>query len=131
MERDLWGPLIPSKGPLPFSQPLFGQRNRPALLKSSDWSPCSAEPGFAPLEAICAPPLSSVVALPSVLRAIIAQSGMRNIKLTIAYDGAAFHGWQVQPGLATVQGALNEAARQRPCARAGGALQDALRASGR
>jgi tRNA pseudouridine38-40 synthase len=37
---------------------------------------------------------------------------MRNIKLTIAYDGAAFHGWQVQPGLATVQGALNQAARQ-------------------
>lgn len=37
---------------------------------------------------------------------------MRNIKLTIAYDGAQFHGWQVQPGLATVQGTLNDAARQ-------------------
>ena len=37
---------------------------------------------------------------------------MRNIKLTIAYDGAQFHGWQVQPGLATIQGALNDAVRQ-------------------
>jgi tRNA pseudouridine38-40 synthase len=35
---------------------------------------------------------------------------MRNIKLTIAYDGADFHGWQFQPGLPTIQGALNDAA---------------------
>jgi tRNA pseudouridine38-40 synthase len=33
---------------------------------------------------------------------------MRNIKLTIAYDGADFHGWQYQPGIATIQGALND-----------------------
>ncbi len=31
---------------------------------------------------------------------------MRNFKLTLAYDGAEFHGWQVQPNLATVQGTL-------------------------
>jgi tRNA pseudouridine38-40 synthase len=37
---------------------------------------------------------------------------MRNIKLTIAYDGAAFHGWQLQPGLPTIQGAISDAARQ-------------------
>jgi tRNA pseudouridine38-40 synthase len=37
---------------------------------------------------------------------------MRNIKLTIAYDGANFHGWQVQPEVATIQGALNAAASQ-------------------
>ena len=30
----------------------------------------------------------------------------RNLKLTLAYDGAEFHGWQVQPGLRTVQGTL-------------------------
>ncbi|MBV8206978.1 MAG: tRNA pseudouridine(38-40) synthase TruA [Acidobacteria bacterium] len=34
---------------------------------------------------------------------------MRNLKLTLAYDGADFHGWQVQPGRATIQGALAEA----------------------
>jgi tRNA pseudouridine38-40 synthase len=37
---------------------------------------------------------------------------MKNIKLTIAYDGADFHGWQFQPGVATIQGAINEAARK-------------------
>ena len=30
----------------------------------------------------------------------------RNFKLTLAYDGSQFHGWQVQPGLRTVQGTL-------------------------
>jgi tRNA pseudouridine38-40 synthase len=37
---------------------------------------------------------------------------MRNIKITIAYDGSSFHGWQFQPGLPTIQGALNEAASE-------------------
>ena len=35
---------------------------------------------------------------------------MRNIKITLAYDGADFHGWQQQPGVPTIQGALNDAA---------------------
>lgn len=31
---------------------------------------------------------------------------MRRIKLTLVYDGTVFHGWQVQPGRATIQGTL-------------------------
>jgi tRNA pseudouridine38-40 synthase len=32
----------------------------------------------------------------------------RTLKITLAYDGSEFHGWQVQPGLPTVQGTLAE-----------------------
>jgi len=37
---------------------------------------------------------------------------MRNVKFTIAYDGTDFHGWQVQPGLPTIQAALADALRR-------------------
>jgi tRNA pseudouridine38-40 synthase len=34
---------------------------------------------------------------------------MRNLKLTLAYDGTEFNGWQIQPDLPTVQGSLKNA----------------------
>ena len=34
---------------------------------------------------------------------------MRNLKVTVSYDGAEFSGWQVQPDAATVQGTLASA----------------------
>src|SRR5262249_35205526 len=37
------------------------------------------------------------------------QSPMRNVKLTLSYDGTDFNGWQTQPGYRTVQETLEKA----------------------
>jgi tRNA pseudouridine38-40 synthase len=36
----------------------------------------------------------------------------RNLKITLAYDGSEFHGWQIQPGLRTVQGTLADSLKR-------------------
>ena len=33
---------------------------------------------------------------------------MRSIKLTLEYDGTAYHGWQIQPNVRTIQGIMKE-----------------------
>jgi len=53
---------------------------------------------------------------------------MRNIRLTIAYDGTAYHGWQLQPVQPTVQGAIEARLlqlTQRPCRLRGAGRTDA------
>ena len=53
---------------------------------------------------------------------------MRRIKLTVAYDGTDFHGWQLQPDLLTIQGALEAAfleIEKRPVHVAGSGRTDA------
>ena len=53
---------------------------------------------------------------------------MRRIRITLAYDGTDFHGWQVQPGLPTIQGTLEEIAggiEGRPVHVAGSGRTDA------
>ncbi|MGH9869437.1 MAG: tRNA pseudouridine(38-40) synthase TruA [Candidatus Polarisedimenticolia bacterium] len=53
---------------------------------------------------------------------------MLNLKLTIEYVGTAYHGWQIQPGVPTVQGTLEDrlaVALRRPVAARGAARTDA------
>ena len=53
---------------------------------------------------------------------------MRRIKIKVAYDGGGFHGWQVQPGLATIQGTLEQIVSEiegRPVHVAGSGRTDA------
>lgn len=53
---------------------------------------------------------------------------MRRIRITVAYDGTNYHGWQVQPGLATIQSELERAVSDldnRPVQVAGSGRTDA------
>ena len=37
---------------------------------------------------------------------------MRRIRMTVSYDGTEYHGWQVQPGLPTIQSILEAVLRE-------------------
>ena len=53
---------------------------------------------------------------------------MRRIKIQLAYDGTDYHGWQVQPGLATIQSSLQQVISElegRPVEVAGSGRTDA------
>src|ERR1700756_1568635 len=53
---------------------------------------------------------------------------MRRIKIQVSYDGTDYHGWQVQPGLPTIQGILEKVAGEiegRPVQVAGSGRPDA------
>jgi tRNA pseudouridine38-40 synthase len=53
---------------------------------------------------------------------------MRRIRITVSYDGTDFHGWQVQPGLATIQSELEKVIGEiegRPVEVAGSGRTDA------
>jgi tRNA pseudouridine38-40 synthase len=53
---------------------------------------------------------------------------MRRIKIVMSYDGTEYHGWQVQPGLATIQGVLEAVISEiegRPVDLAGSGRTDA------
>jgi len=53
---------------------------------------------------------------------------MRRIKILVSYDGTEYHGWQVQPGLPTIQGALEQVVSEiegRPVQVAGSGRTDA------
>ena len=59
---------------------------------------------------------------------------MRNIKLTLAYDGTDFSGWQAQPGQQTIQGELTDVLEKltesRPMIFAAGRTDAGVHASG-
>ena len=53
---------------------------------------------------------------------------MRRIKILVSYDGTEYHGWQVQTGLPTIQGALEQVVSEiegRPVQVAGSGRTDA------
>ncbi|HQH99693.1 MAG TPA: tRNA pseudouridine(38-40) synthase TruA [Deltaproteobacteria bacterium] len=52
------------------------------------------------IENIYSPCLSLVY---SYISSAIIMPTLRNLKITLAYDGSGFHGWQLQPGKRTVQ----------------------------
>ncbi|MFN9827427.1 MAG: hypothetical protein ACK58J_25025, partial [Planctomyces sp.] len=49
---------------------------------------------------------------PLPFEAVNAAPGTRNIRLTLAYDGTEYNGWQVQPDRPSVQACVEQAIRK-------------------